>query len=120
MYVNESIPVKQLNSHKDDSETLFLESNLRLVVKMADSRSIKTSRPKQICILEGLSKIMSIYLEKYEILLDIIKQYTHPHSPPSTPTHLHLPIPTQNIFLSTLTHPEYYPTHPQLTPTHSK
>ena len=60
MYVNESIPVKQLNSHKDDSETLFLESNPRLVVKMADSRSIKTSRPKQICILEGLSKIMSI------------------------------------------------------------
>ena len=30
MYVNENIPVKQLNSHKDDSETLFLEINLRL------------------------------------------------------------------------------------------
>ena len=30
MYVNDSIPVKQLNSHKDDSETLFLEINLRL------------------------------------------------------------------------------------------
>ena len=30
MYVNESISVKQLNSHKDDSETLFLEINVRL------------------------------------------------------------------------------------------
>ena len=30
MYVNESIPVKQLNSHKYDSETLFLEINVRL------------------------------------------------------------------------------------------
>ena len=30
MYFNESIPVKQLNSHKDDSKTLFLEINLRL------------------------------------------------------------------------------------------
>ena len=29
MYVNESVPVKQLNSHKDESETLFLEINLR-------------------------------------------------------------------------------------------
>ena len=30
MYVNERIPIKQLNSQKDDSETLFLEINLRL------------------------------------------------------------------------------------------
>ena len=31
MYINERIPVKQLNSHKEDSETLFLEINLRLI-----------------------------------------------------------------------------------------
>ena len=30
IYVNESIPVKQLNLRKDDSETFFLEANLRL------------------------------------------------------------------------------------------
>ena len=31
MYINERIPVKQLNSHKEDSQTLFLEINLRLI-----------------------------------------------------------------------------------------
>ena len=31
MYINESIPVKQINSHKEDSETPFLEINLRLL-----------------------------------------------------------------------------------------
>ena len=30
MYINESIPVKQLNSHKEDCETPFLEINLCL------------------------------------------------------------------------------------------
>ena len=30
MNVNKSIPVKQLHSHKDDSETLFLKLKLRL------------------------------------------------------------------------------------------
>ena len=30
MYVNANIPVKQLNSCTDDSETIFLEINLRL------------------------------------------------------------------------------------------
>ena len=30
IYLNESIPVKQLNSHEEDSETFFLEINLRL------------------------------------------------------------------------------------------
>ena len=30
MYINDSIPAKQVNLHKDDSETLSLEINLRL------------------------------------------------------------------------------------------
>ena len=38
MYLNESIPVKQPNSHKDDSETLFLD--IKLFEKVVDSRCI--------------------------------------------------------------------------------
>ena len=30
MYANESIPMKQLNSDKNENETFFLEMNLRL------------------------------------------------------------------------------------------
>ena len=30
MFVNEKIPVKKLNPNKDDSETFFIETNLRL------------------------------------------------------------------------------------------
>ena len=37
MYVNRDFPVKQINSHKDDSKTLFLEINLKLK-KMVDGR----------------------------------------------------------------------------------
>ena len=30
MYANESIPMKQLNSHKNENETFLIEINLRL------------------------------------------------------------------------------------------
>ena len=45
-YVNE-IPVKQLNLHKGDGETLF-SKNKPSFEKIADSRCRLTCRPKQI------------------------------------------------------------------------
>ena len=65
MYVNESIPVKQLNSHKDDSETLFLEINLRLRKWMIVGAYKHPDQGKSVA-LESLSKSLSIYLDKYE------------------------------------------------------
>ena len=65
MYVNHSIPVKRLNSHKDDSKTLFLQINLHLrkwllvgVYKPPDQR-------KSISF-KSFSKSLTIYLDTYE------------------------------------------------------
>ena len=70
MYVYESIPLKQLNSHKDDSETTFLELNLRLR-KWLRVSTYKPSDQSKFVFLEGLES-HSIYLDTYEnvILLD--------------------------------------------------
>ena len=65
MYVNENIPVKQLNSHKDDSETLFLEINLRLR-KWLIVGAYKPPDQSKLLFLESLSKSLSIYLDTYE------------------------------------------------------
>ena len=65
MYVNESIPVKQLNSHKDDSKTLFLEINLRLR-KWLIVGAYKPPDQSKLLFLESLSKSLSIYLDTYE------------------------------------------------------
>ena len=65
MYVNESIPVKQLNSHKDDSETIFLEISLRLR-KWLIVGACKPPDQSNSAFLESLSKSLSIYLDTYE------------------------------------------------------
>ena len=53
MYINESIPVKQLNSHKEDSETLFLEINLRLI-KLLIVGAYKPPDQSKSVVLESL------------------------------------------------------------------
>ena len=65
MYVNESIPVKQLNSHKDDSETLFLEINLRLKKRLIGGTYKHPDQSKSV-FLESLSKNLSMYLDTSE------------------------------------------------------
>ena len=65
MYVNESIPVKQQNSRKDDSETLFLEINLRFR-KWLIVGAYKPPDQSKSVFLESLSKSLSIYLDTYE------------------------------------------------------
>ena len=71
MYANDSIPVKQLNSHEDDGETLFLEINLRLR-KWLIGGAYKPRDQSKSVFLESLSKRLSTYLETYEnaILLE--------------------------------------------------
>ena len=71
IYVNESIPVKQLNSRKDDSETLFLEIKLRMR-KWLIVGAYKPPNQSKSVLLERLSKSLSIYLDTYQkvILLD--------------------------------------------------
>ena len=59
MYVNDSIPVKQLNSHKDDSETLFLEINLRLRKWLIVGSNKPPDHSKSV-LLEILSESFSI------------------------------------------------------------
>ena len=65
MYVNKSIHLKQLNSHKDDSETLFLEINLRLR-KWLIVCGYKLLDQSKSVFLESLSKSLSIYLDTCE------------------------------------------------------
>ena len=59
------IPVKQLNLHKDDSETLFLEINLRLR-KWLIVVAYKPTDQSNSVLLESLCKRLSIYLDTYE------------------------------------------------------
>ena len=65
MYVNESIPLKRLNSHKDDSENLFLETNLRLRKWLIVGAHKPPDQSKSV-FLENSSKSLSIYLDPYE------------------------------------------------------
>ena len=65
MYTNESIPVKQLNLHKKDSETLFLETILHLR-KWLIVGAYKLPDQSKSVYLEKLSKSLSIYLDTYE------------------------------------------------------
>ena len=67
-YVNESIPVKQLNLHKDDSETLFLEENLRLGKGLTVDACKFPDQSKSVS-LESLFKSLSIYLDTYQNVL---------------------------------------------------
>ena len=67
-YANESIPVKQLNSHKDDSETLFLEENLRLGKGLTVDACKLPDQSKSVS-LESLFKSLSIYLDTYQNVL---------------------------------------------------
>ena len=62
IYVNESVPVKQLNSRKDDSESLFLEINLRLS-KWVMVGACKPPDQSKFVFLESFSKSLSIYLD---------------------------------------------------------
>ena len=68
MYVNESIPVKQLNSHKGDSETFFLEKKLCLR-KWPIEGAYKPPDQSKFVFLESLCKKLSIYLDTYENLI---------------------------------------------------
>ena len=63
MYVNESILVKQLNSYKDDSETLFLELNLRSR-KWQKAEKYKPPGKRKSVVLESLSKA-SLYTKTH-------------------------------------------------------
>ena len=65
MYVNESIPVKQLNSHKDDSEILFLEINLRLRKWMTGGAYEPPYQSKSV-FLETLFGNLPLYLGTYK------------------------------------------------------
>ena len=65
MQVNEIITWKQLNPHKDDSETLFLKINLKLR-KWLIVDAYKSSGQNKSVHLEMLSKSLSIYLNTYE------------------------------------------------------
>ena len=68
MYVNESIPVNQLNSHKNGNETLFLEINLSLR-KWLILGAYKPPVQSKSVFLESLSGSFSIYLDTYENIL---------------------------------------------------
>ena len=65
MYIKKSISMKQLNSHKDGSETLFLEINLRLRKWLIVGAHKPPDQSKSV-FLESLSKSLSIYLDTYE------------------------------------------------------
>ena len=66
MYFNEIIPVKQLNLHKINIETLFLEINLHLRKYLMIGAHKPTD---QSVFLESLSKNLSIYLATYENII---------------------------------------------------
>ena len=65
MYVNESITVKQLNSHIDESKTLFQEINFHLRKWMIGGAYKPLDQYKSVS-LESLSKRLSIYLDIYK------------------------------------------------------
>ena len=65
MYVNESIPLKRLDSHKYDSENLFLKTNLRLRKWLIVGAHKPPDQSKSV-FLENSSKSLSIYLDTYE------------------------------------------------------
>ena len=68
---NKGIPVKQLNSRKDESETLFLVINLCLRKRLIVSAYKPPEQMKSVF----MSKSVHIYLDAYEnvILLDFSK-----------------------------------------------
>ena len=68
MYVKDNIPAKQLKSHKDDTESIFLEINIRLR-KWLIVGAYKPPDQRKTPFLESLSKNLSTYLETYENIL---------------------------------------------------
>ena len=68
MYVNESISLKQLNLHKDDSETFFLEINL-FWKKWLIVGAYKPPEQSKSVFLGSLYRILSIYLCTYEYVI---------------------------------------------------
>ena len=66
MYINESIPVKQLNSHKEDSETLFLEINLRLIKLLIVGAYKPPDQSKSVFFRKFIYRSLSMYLGTYE------------------------------------------------------
>ena len=64
MYVKGIISVKQLNMHKNDSETLILGANLRLR-KLLLIGTYKPPKQMRVIFLESLSKSFSIYRDRY-------------------------------------------------------
>ena len=60
---NESIPVKQTNSRKDDSEILFLEINLCLRKWLIVGADKPSGQSKSVFL--GLSKSLSKYLNTF-------------------------------------------------------
>ena len=75
--VNESIGTKQLNSHKDDSKTPFIEINLRLSEWLIVGAYKPPEQTKSV-FSESLSKTLSIYLNICEnvILLGYLNMTT--------------------------------------------
>ena len=59
MFVNEKIPVKKLNPNKDDSETFFIETNLRLR-KWLRVKAYKSLQQIKSVFLEHLKSIPNI------------------------------------------------------------
>ena len=68
MYVKDNIPAKQLKSHKDDTESIFLEINIRLR-KWLFVGAYKPPDQSKTAFLESLSKNLSTYLDTYENIL---------------------------------------------------
>ena len=68
MYVKDNIPAKQLMSHKDDTESIFLEINIRLR-KWLIVGAYKPPDQSKTAFLESLSKNLSTYLDTYENIL---------------------------------------------------
>ena len=64
MHVKEIISVKQLNLHKDDSDTLILIANLHLRKSLIIG-AYKPPEQIRIIFLENLSKSFSIYRDRY-------------------------------------------------------
>ena len=74
MYIKKSISMKQLNSHKDGSGTLFLEINLRLRKWLIVGAHKPPDQSKSV-FLESLSKSLSIYLDIYENVI-LLRDFT--------------------------------------------
>ena len=66
MHINESIPVKQLNSYKEDTETLFLEINLRLIKLLIVGAYKPPDQSKSVFFRKFIYRSLSMYLGTYE------------------------------------------------------